>query len=301
MRLCKSNSWHNLSLIAILCGLTSPLARPQPVQPSPIWDGNDGLQPPLKLQVCRYLTKPLALEPTRDPQEPLLWRISEHWNAKDRSFIIERGLLTTHSGAIGCAARGLSGSRLFFHYAGGKWDPEPTVGSPSLLRSESAQLGQDRIVFIQGQEYVFITYRHKGFNGTDYSDRMVQIAKVVQAKIRASGESGPDPDITPPTLTISATPAALWPPNKKMVKITVSINAQDNTGVAPTVSLVGVTSSAGGTSDISIGADGSISLRATRAGNESQRTYTITYKATDGSGNSKTASTTVIVPHDQGH
>ena len=86
-----------------------------------------------------------------------------------------------------------------------------------------------------------------------------------------------------------------------MVKITVSINAQDNTGVAPTVSLVGVTSLAGGTSDISIGADGSISLRATRAGNESQRTYTITYKATDGSGNSKTASTTVIVPHDQGH
>jgi hypothetical protein len=296
----KQNFWHSLALLAIVYGLSSPSVRPQTAQPVPIWDGNDGLQPPLQLKVCEYLTKPFALE-ARDPQEPILWRTSEAWYAKDRSIHIERGLLTSHAGAVACAARGLSGSNLFFHYAGGKWDPQPAVGSHSVLRSQSSQLGEDRIVYIQGQEYVFITYRHKGFNGTDYSDRMVQIAKVVQAKIRASGESGPEPDSVPPTLTVSATPSRLWPPNKKMVKITISINAQDNSNVTPTVSLVSVTSSAGGTADISIGSDGSISLRATRAGNESQRTYTITYKATDGSGNSTNASTTVIVPHDQGH
>ena len=42
-------------------------------------------------------------------------------------------------------------------------------------------------------------------------------------------------------------------------------------------------------------------LRAKREGkNKAGRIYTITYSATDGSGNKATASATVTVPHDQG-
>jgi hypothetical protein len=42
-------------------------------------------------------------------------------------------------------------------------------------------------------------------------------------------------------------------------------------------------------------------LAAKRAGNNpAGRIYTVTYSATDASGNKATASATVIVPHDQG-
>ena len=46
--------------------------------------------------------------------------------------------------------------------------------------------------------------------------------------------------------------------------------------------------------------DRQFSLAATReGGNLAGRVYTLTYSATDGSGNKATASTTVTVPHDQ--
>jgi hypothetical protein len=45
----------------------------------------------------------------------------------------------------------------------------------------------------------------------------------------------------------------------------------------------------------------SFELRATRAGSGTGRVYTVTYQATDHSGNSTTASATVTVPHDQGN
>jgi hypothetical protein len=45
--------------------------------------------------------------------------------------------------------------------------------------------------------------------------------------------------------------------------------------------------------------DRAVSLRADRAGAGPGRTYTLTYSATDASGNSAAAVTTVSVPHDQ--
>jgi hypothetical protein len=45
--------------------------------------------------------------------------------------------------------------------------------------------------------------------------------------------------------------------------------------------------------------DYNISLRAERQGKGDGRIYTITYEATDDSGNSATASATVTVPHNQ--
>jgi hypothetical protein len=46
--------------------------------------------------------------------------------------------------------------------------------------------------------------------------------------------------------------------------------------------------------------DREFDLRAERTGEGSSRTYTITYSATDASGKSATATTTVVVPHDLG-
>lgn len=265
-----------------------------------LWDGNIGSQPSLTLRLAYYLKVP-----STPPIDGVLWKIAEDWDSKlsGRPRIgITRTRLATQQDAIRYISDSDEPNRFrAFNDNNEKWDATPVLGSHSLT-STASYAGYDAIWFVQDKELVGIEYRTPipdQANQAAWHQNFLQIARAIQTKIVASGETGGDS--TPPTLTISATPAVLWPPNNKMVKITVSINAQDNSNVAPTVSLVGVTSSAGGTSDISIGANGSISLRATRAGNESQRTYTITYKATDGSGNSTNASTTVIVPHDQGH
>lgn len=50
--------------------------------------------------------------------------------------------------------------------------------------------------------------------------------------------------------------------------------------------------------DIVINTDGTVSLRAERAGGGSGRVYTMTYLAVDVAGNTSTASATVTVPHD---
>lgn len=112
-------------------------------------------------------------------------------------------------------------------------------------------------------------------------------------------------DKTAPSLSVSASPGLLWPPNHKMVKVTPTVSASDaNPGT--TVELVSVTSSEpdnglgdGDTgNDIVINADGTISLRAERSGAGSGRVYTMTYLAVDVAGNTSTASATVTVPHD---
>lgn len=107
-------------------------------------------------------------------------------------------------------------------------------------------------------------------------------------------------DTTPPQLLLSATPTTLWPPNHKMVKITVTKIATDDVDPNPVISLVGVTLNEGDpAADIEIYADGSIYLRAETGLAETNRVYTITYSAVDASGNSTEESVTVTVPHDQ--
>jgi len=112
-------------------------------------------------------------------------------------------------------------------------------------------------------------------------------------------------DTTPPTLTITPTPATLWPPNNKLVPITTAITVKDDYDPQPEIKLESITSSemlgAGEIQDAQLGTDDrSFYLAATREGNNmAGRIYTLTYSATDGSGNKATASTTVTVPHDQ--
>ena len=114
-------------------------------------------------------------------------------------------------------------------------------------------------------------------------------------------------DTTPPTLTVSASPNLLWPPNHKYVTVQATVIATDNSGVMPTVEFVSATSNepddapgdADGitTNDVVIVNDYSFKLRAERNEKGNGRIYTITYTATDASGNtSEPQSATVTVP-----
>jgi hypothetical protein len=123
-------------------------------------------------------------------------------------------------------------------------------------------------------------------------------------------------DDTPPDITLSLSPDVLWPPNHKMVEVVSTIVTSDACCSNVTVELVGVQMNEGDTEDtfdpnydldpetgfiaddIQL-IDGSIFLRAERAGNSQGRVYTITYRATDCAGNTSEVSGTVTVPHDQ--
>ncbi|MHC4498106.1 MAG: right-handed parallel beta-helix repeat-containing protein [Planctomycetota bacterium] len=114
-------------------------------------------------------------------------------------------------------------------------------------------------------------------------------------------------DTTPPEFTLSVTPNVLWPPNRRMVKITPSWEVSDNCDELPDVTLVSITMNedddAKGnghrSDDIRVKPDGSIYLRAERSGKGTGRIYTITYRAVDDSGNVTQKSTAVTVPHNR--
>jgi hypothetical protein len=102
------------------------------------------------------------------------------------------------------------------------------------------------------------------------------------------------------------TPATLWPPNDKLVPVTATITVKDDYDPEPEIKLESITANelldAHDIQDAQfVTDDRSFSLAAKRAGNNmAGRIYTVTYSATDASGNKATASAIVTVPHDQG-
>jgi hypothetical protein len=114
-------------------------------------------------------------------------------------------------------------------------------------------------------------------------------------------------DTRPPEITATVTPSALWPPNHKYVEVRINVTAFDICDPSPNITFVSITSNEpdnglgdGNTvNDVIIVNDFTFKLRAERSGKGSGRTYTITYKATDASGNTVIASVTIEVPHNQ--
>ena len=107
-------------------------------------------------------------------------------------------------------------------------------------------------------------------------------------------------DTTGPTISgLSANPSVIWPPNKKMVLITVNYTISDNCSSGAT-GVLSVSSNEGSPSDWEIIDSHHVKLRADRSGNGSGRIYLIKITSTDGSGNSSNATVAVTVPHDQG-
>jgi VCBS repeat protein/thrombospondin type 3 repeat protein len=121
-------------------------------------------------------------------------------------------------------------------------------------------------------------------------------------------------DTTPPSPTLAADPAILWPPNHRLVPVHPTWVVSDLCDPRATARLVSVTSSepddapgardGGTTGDIAsadIGTpDTEVLLRAERSSDGPGRAYELTYSATDASGNSTSAIAFVSVPHDQG-
>lgn len=117
-------------------------------------------------------------------------------------------------------------------------------------------------------------------------------------------------DTNPPVITlVRAAPAVIWPPNHKMKTISVHADVADDCS-STSWKIIDVSSNepelgtgSGHTSpDWQIIGVHALKVRAERSGQGSGRVYTITIQAVDGAGNlSEPATTTVTVPHDQGH
>jgi hypothetical protein len=115
-------------------------------------------------------------------------------------------------------------------------------------------------------------------------------------------------DNTPPVInSVTATPNTLWPPNHKLVTVTVNVGASDNCG-SVTSRIINVTSNEpdnglgdGDTTDDIQNIIGlTVQLRAERSGKGSGRTYAITVQCTDEHGNHAEETVEVTVPSDKG-
>ncbi len=117
-------------------------------------------------------------------------------------------------------------------------------------------------------------------------------------------------DTIAPTLSPVPDKNILWPPNHKMVGVTIQANATDNSGGPVTLSaVVSSDEPQNGTGDGDKSPDWTapvidqaqgiitLQLRAERSGNGDGRVYTIRITATDGSGNSSFGDVEIIVPH----
>src|SRR6185436_9113568 len=114
-------------------------------------------------------------------------------------------------------------------------------------------------------------------------------------------------DTVAPTLLVNAVPDRLQPPDGRLAPVVVGITTGDLCDAEPIVTLESITSNDpkfdpdADVSDASYGtADRVLLLRARRTGGIGGRIYTLTYAATDHSGNSAGATTDVLVPQGQG-
>jgi len=115
-------------------------------------------------------------------------------------------------------------------------------------------------------------------------------------------------DTTPPQLSVSVSPARFSSPNHKLITVKAALATADTCDANPAIRLVSITSSEPDNGlgdgdqprDIQGAAFGTddreFQLRNERAGSGRGRIYSITYSATDASGNETLRQTTVTVP-----
>ncbi|MDR6550670.1 OmpL47-type beta-barrel domain-containing protein [Paenibacillus qinlingensis] len=103
-------------------------------------------------------------------------------------------------------------------------------------------------------------------------------------------------DVTAPSLSVTLDKTVIWPPNKKMIAINATVNATDADSGVASVILTSIVCSdpTSSPSDIQAAIGTSATTFSVRA--EKDRTYTITYTATDNAGNKKVATSVVTVP-----
>lgn len=111
----------------------------------------------------------------------------------------------------------------------------------------------------------------------------------------------------PPTISgVSVDKPTLWPPNHKMVEVTVSYGATDPCSSPVCTLTVSSNEPVNGTGDGNTSPDWvvvdahHVQLRAERSGNGDGRVYTITITCRDSAGNTASSTATVTVAHDKG-
>jgi len=117
-------------------------------------------------------------------------------------------------------------------------------------------------------------------------------------------------DTTPPTInSVTASPSSLWPPDHRMVPVTVTVSVSDVCDPKPTCQIVGpVTSNEpdNGLGDGDTAGDWQITgplaaeVRSERSGTGTGRVYTLTVRCSDASGNTSLPKSVVVnVPKSQ--
>jgi hypothetical protein len=110
-------------------------------------------------------------------------------------------------------------------------------------------------------------------------------------------------DTTPPAIVaLAVSPNPIWPPNHKMVAVTIDALVIDDTDPAPLVHIIGVTSNdpTVTSADYEITGELSLNVRADKNGN-GPRVYTVIVEATDASGNTAVGTIDVTIGHTGGH
>ncbi len=119
-------------------------------------------------------------------------------------------------------------------------------------------------------------------------------------------------DTTAPTISATACPCILWPPNHKMVDVEIQVTAADESGSVTLSATVESSEPPDSTGDGNTIPDFTepvidqdtgvitLQLRSERKGNGSGRTYTMIITATDPSGNSSDCILECVAPHDMG-
>jgi hypothetical protein len=106
-------------------------------------------------------------------------------------------------------------------------------------------------------------------------------------------------DTTAPVIgSVVATPGVIWPPNGKMVAVSVSIGATDNVDALPQCSVKSVTAIGADADDMAVTGTYSANVRAEKNSDGSARIYTVKVTCADAAGNKSWGSTTVTVSKD---
>lgn len=112
-------------------------------------------------------------------------------------------------------------------------------------------------------------------------------------------------DTQNPSVSCSASPSSIWPPNNKLVPVTLTVTVTDAGSGPGGFVLTNLTVAEGtvqaNTEGWTLGtADVQGQVRADRAGNGTGQVYTFTYTGADQAGRTATCTEQVTVPHDQG-
>lgn len=155
--------------------------------------------------------------------------------------------------------------------------------------------------------FVAIVDYNTGVPGIPTSQNIAYHSRETEFVISAVGGPCDPVDTTPPVIhQVSTNAPSLWPPDHKMVPITVTVVATDDRS-AVTTRIVAVSSNEPDEGlgdgdmpdDVELTGEMTVTLRAERSGKGGGRVYTITVEAADEAGNKTARDVQVIVPHSQ--